>query len=595
MTRQASPVANSGDSAKDVAPPSWADEPPPGGWTVDIADGDAVTRELAWLSGFPYISIDQDRYLARAVGLERPLENERHLSDLVQFEHLQHAPDESLGACARRCEAISIDSWRLSRAMQDFGMSPDFTAAESRRMLAGIADSAWRDQAARAYAPQHVMGPNGKLLYTDPGDPERYAAEKDAAFDDLWASLRSSFGTIQARNETAKAIDVARLHAQDRMAGQWRQTLLPRLCDKSGPVSNLPLLDTGSPEQFAGIPKDRAAKCRFGSVAFSAVAGRPLTHVTVRVTVSDDAGNSADWFEYFPTLDSREVVVAPPTGRFGLCDPNGVGLPNASETLHATVSIYADEGREVDRKLDLTPPPARGPAPTEDQRRSIRATFQKVLNQFPQRKTAQLLKTLREAYPQPPNPISARARLVEKFGQGQTLAAIDQQSGKATVVLHFEPFDTKSAVLYGTLQSSGGSAIAEAHFVDEIDRGCVIAISFYHVLSSGEDADTLRRKMSEAATPSYAWVLLTAPSEIRSSVHPPTFGATPNSWFLTLAELHEDASHPQPKATPEHPKKLLKAAEYVLHVDRNGGMWLQSVTGVSDIQVRRLVPTKSAP
>ena len=517
---------------------SWATGPLPGGREA-TADVDESFAEVARIARFPYCINGPDDYYAGAVGLVSGFGRDQScIADLVALRAARRQVEDSLVTAAATCEDVLLDAWRLSRAYDELGLWRLEQDANDE-FIAGLIDAAAESEDLRHEA----------------------------------AMLGKSLGKLVVNGGVQYVIGAAELDLQSRLAGTWAADLLPHFEAAAGPVTETHMVAIGTADKLCPAPKGQAG-WPFGTLALRSRSGLTLTRAAVRVVLSDEAGNDCPWFGYFDSLSPSTTIVLQPSGLYLLRDALGHSGPaTLAKPLRATISVFAAEGRDVDRLFEFPagpPPPNRAPF-TESERIAFRDEFVESMR-VASRVVPLLRQTLAEAFPLPLNPVVARSRLVEVFGGGASFG-IYSDSGTLASVIHLDAFESETETIYGLLVFvDGRRVVLHARFVDELDRGCVIAVTDRRLLENGQSIGGAQAMLAAAVRPDVAWI--TAPFAIWGGARRIDFGQTLGDFLVTFNELHHGMKGPPNSARVAGPcaKPWL-----VLHLDEDMAPWLQEL------------------
>jgi hypothetical protein len=523
---------------------------------VDLSDAKACYREVAELAGFGFF-FNFRNFRGNAVGsaFGARLDTET-LERLVRFEHLSHSADPQFRDLVEEVRGIWLDAWCLNRAFymgySDGGRwkSPledgEIALRPFYALLAAVKSAAAQD-AARAKAwtvkrPNDIERTQVGPTYVDDG---AYQAEVNRPLKEKSASVapaisvgadrfRAILNSVLAQERKALAIRQCLELTRRRMGRLWNDRLMPRLIEYAGPEAKAPLAAFGSQAAFGkpaeGKPGSQKVSIHtFGSLVIRNNGRRTLHHVTARITLKQADGDEATWYAYVPLLDRSQCVVPIYAGM--VCRPSGrnIIIRETGAPIEATLSLYCDEGRDVERKLDvaLGEPDMRAklfndglellaemvtgqtnyekeaaerfgnspvvPKSAEDviaeakvRLRAYRFGTRKIEPlppgaALPPGEEQALLTELRAAYPAPRNPETARRELAAAIQPGRTDVAENPGKANNDFSLEFEPLDAQSKTIgmritRGVPNGQSFTDTFVGRFVEEVPRGCVIAL-----------------------------------------------------------------------------------------------------------------------
>jgi hypothetical protein len=441
---------------------------------VDISNSVAVYRELAELGSFAFCL---DRYsdgtaTQGAVGIEFGPDPNRQLDAAVRFDRLMESSDPVLKKATQEVRGIFFDDWRINRGNDHFGWSPKQPNIGAREVLAGAIASVVSEAFDEATSPRgethsFTDRQGHTATWRDPDPPVEYS-ERTSRFQAEYERTVQTLAKDSAqRDATWRMLLWAHAGLEYRLAGVWREALLPRLIERAGPASKTPLV------QLSTGPK--------GQYSFRNASGRALNHVTLVFTVKDDQGTALEWYAYLRVLKAGQ-------NGWPFFLPQGK-LNEFSTKIEQTISLYCDEGRDVARVAHL---PAAVDPHVKLTREDVIANERESLA-----RSREMLGRFTVLFGSPQNPDKARERLWAALrAGGKWEATIPGKPTAYVLTLGFLPLKNPSDVVHVECASGYRESPAErvgrapasmvrvdfadgmlmGKFVEEPDRGCVVGL-----------------------------------------------------------------------------------------------------------------------
>jgi hypothetical protein len=477
---------------------------------VDLSDPKACLYELAELASFGLKFNDFYDYRANAVGING-VDTMEQIDRTVRFDRLLKSNDPKFRALVEKVRRISLDVWRTARANRDYGVvgkgnlevraGAKALAYETRRML--------EENSARQAATRLVRTPLGVRPEVDQDRFHQLLSPY------LGAQVREqALNEIEQLRKTSRLMTSLQYLLEDQMAQLWREELLPELKKDSGPATDMALLELGQPESLPVLKDERAARASLidekpTTILIRNTSGQTLHHVTLEVKLENNLGDQRWWYAYFPVLEPSQYVL---NASFNY--PWGIDW--YSDRIEATVSLFCSEGSVIERKVERSPQIVKSYA-SHRKTNLLEGleTREDVLTGMhdTQTRAPGVLRLLRETYPPPRNPEAMRAQVASRIKPGNRYRS--QVDRNKTVSILFQALDDRpssiraEATIRVNLAAYRGPQAAPkvttypmlGRFVEEVDRGCVIALVPARTNLEQHEEDALERRKSSMMDP----------------------------------------------------------------------------------------------
>jgi hypothetical protein len=336
--------------------------------SIDVADVNAVWREIAALSSLAYLrgdhsgpfggellyvpySRDHDsdasaggalQQAASALRGRRQSNSERITADLLaRYDHLAETSDPYLRRAADRAQGLFLSRAQLAIANNQYGN----TAKSAMREINATVSAA------------------AKFLFSLDADAEELRRQTNGMAIEPFGTPMSqrtreslmelSRGSGQGAKDIAEAaifsglVEYADMAEVDRQVEFWRTTLLPLAKKCGGPATNKPLaaIEGGWRKSLGND-----SYLRLDNYNFHNVSGTNLTHATIEIVAENQWGEKSAQYYYLPELEVGEVALLMPHFRW-----KKRGL-DYSPSVRVTSSVWADQGTNINQHVELKSP-----------------------------------------------------------------------------------------------------------------------------------------------------------------------------------------------------------------------------------------------
>ena len=287
---------------------------------------------------------------------------------LGAYESLAEAPHPYLKRTTAQALALCRSRLRLALADEQYGNTPASSVREFQQAVVipavqyGLqrdADCAeLRESLEREY-------PGYEVIVND-------APLSDGSRQKLGELLKGAGGMmedVKKRALVSGLLAYADMAQVDRAATFWQTRLLPLARHCAGPATDKPLVEV---EAGWRDKRDKQASFkRLDAFLLHNVSGQDLTGVVVELIAENEWGEKAAQYYYLPRLEMGDSARLMPHPRW---EKRRLDFTN---TINVTWSVWADQGRVVDRQEKLSSPqpnpdPAGWPRTTSHSTRSTR-------------------------------------------------------------------------------------------------------------------------------------------------------------------------------------------------------------------------------